>query len=205
MIDLILKNSTNTSTLFLLQPITRMEREFLNEYQLINSYLKDVSREDLEDDLLFVLFKPNDFDYFELLIHTQSTENEDFVEDYDHGDGYVVLVYKIPEWMKNDFEKFKKGKYSEFSDKTKGFFKKVKKIPGRLHTTTSIQWDVFNKSEKLRKDLEEFIGEPLDKNAELFSIPNMEKETLDIEKIKRERNEQIEPAARSTKETPRAE
>lgn len=201
MIEYVVKN-TNASTLFLLTPISGQEVELLREYQLIDSYLKDVDREDLNGNYLFVLFKPEDMEFFELFLYTESTNNENFIEDYDYAGGYIVLVYKIPEWLKDDFEKFKKGQYSKFSAKVKSLFKKVQKSKGNIKTVTTIQWDVFSKNPELRKDLEKFVGESIPDDIELYGIPDMERETLNISKF-RHYVETIEPAASSLEITKR--
>lgn len=200
MIEHIVK-ANNASTLFLLTPVTRQEKELLNEYQLINSYLRDKDREDLVGDLLFVLFKPTDLEYFELFTYTQAHENEDFLEDYDYAGGYVVIVYRIPQWLKEDFEKFKRGEYSKFSDKAKGFFRKMKKAKGRIESTQSIQWDVFNKETTLRKDIEKYVGEPIDPTQELWPVPNMEKETLNILKFRKNEYDSIDPSGKSLQQS----
>lgn len=171
----------NASTLFLIRPIMRKSLSDLDEYNLINSYLKDKNREDLDEDLLFVLFKPKDFDFFSFFTAKEEL-NENFIEDYDYEGGYTVLVYKIPISLKRDFEKFKEGKYSEFSNYTKNLYKKAVQV-GVLSEKSSFQWQVFKKDPELHKELEEYVGEKLDEGIELFPVPNLERETLDIQKI----------------------
>ncbi len=201
MIEQIIKNN-NASTLFMLTPVSGHEKDTLLEYQLINSYLKDVNRDDLGDNLLFVLFKPDDMEFFELFLYTESANNENYVEDYDYAGGYIVLVYKVPDWLKEDFERFKRGEYSKFSMKTKNLFSKTISMRTGLKTVTTIQWDVFSKSEELRKDLEAYVGQPISKDTELYSAPNTDRETLDITKF-RNYVETLEPAANSLEVTQR--
>lgn len=201
MIEHVVK-STNASTLFLLTPVSGHDVDLLREYQLLDSYLKDIDREDLDGNLLFVLFRPQDREFFELFLYTESAENENFVEEYDYAGGYIVLVYKIPEWLTDDFVRFKDGKYSKFSAKTKAMFKKTKKIG--IKSLTTIQWDVFSKNKDLKQDLERFIGESIPDDMELYGIPDMQKETLNIQKF-RHYVETTEPAATSIDATKREE
>src|SRR5687768_5394776 len=115
----------NCSTLFMLKPTIGINWKILeDEFGMINSYLKDKTREDLEGNLLFVLFKPVDFDYFELFLEEQQERAENFIEDYDYAGGYVVMVYRIPEILKEDFELFKKGKYSKLSKLLKNCYER---------------------------------------------------------------------------------
>jgi hypothetical protein len=180
----------NCSTLFFVKPVVGVDWGILKEeFGLINSYLKDKAREDLEGNLLFALFKPIDFDYFELFLEQQSNL-EHFLEDYDYKNGYVVIAYKIPEEYKEDFELFKHGKYSKFSDLLKNCYQK--EVVAFLKPIPTFQWDVFNKSKKLRKELEEFLETTFEKGMELWSKPDEQKELLNIQQfIKPERDETI--------------
>jgi len=172
----------NCSTLFILKPVIGVNWGILGEeFGLINSYLRDRAREDLTGELLFVLFKPIDFDYFEMFLEEQS-ESEHFLEDYDYAGGYVVMVYKIPEWLKPDFELFKQGKYSKFSNLLKNCYDK--EVKAFLKPIPTFQWEVFNKSKSLREELEEYIGSAIDKNSEIWELPDQEKkEVLDIQQF----------------------
>lgn len=179
----------NASSLFLLRPLAGEERGALEEYNFINTYMRDVNKEEYGDGFLFALFKPVDFDFFELFLHGQQTENENFVEDYDYDGGYVVIVYSVPDRLRADYERFKKGEYSKFSMFTKSLFRKMK-LKNAIQKIPGFEWQVFNKSEVLRKELEQYVGEQIDDDAELYPIPNEQKETLDIDKI-RQKHEQL--------------
>lgn len=179
---------------FILKPIVKETADALKEHNLINSYLRDKYREDLYgEDLLFVLFKPPDFDYFELFLHQQIAENKNYVEDYDYEGGYVVVVYKIPDGLKADFELFKRGKYSRMSDRIKASYGKEIRRTGTVKQMVfkkTFQHMVFTKDPQLQQLLEEYMGIrfadhfPSKVDMELWEAVDMEKETLDIDKIK---------------------
>lgn len=173
----------NCSTLFILKPVVGINFGLLSsEYGMINSYLKDKSREDLEGNYLFVLFRPEDFSYFEMFIEDQVETNPSFMEDYDHPEGYVVMVYKIRDELKDDFELFKQGKYSKLSYLIKDCYQK--EVKAFLKPIPSFQWQVFKKNKELREKLEEFVGAHIEKDMELWALPDVEgKEVLDIEKF----------------------
>lgn len=171
----------NCSTLFMLKPVVGVSNMVLqDEFGMINSYLQDKSREDLNGDYLFVLFKPIDFDYFELFLEEQAERNKDFVEDYDYAGGYVVIVYKIPEILKDDFELFKKGKYSKLSTIVKECYEK--EIKFFLEVIPGFQHEVFSKANRLKEELEEKFGMYFTKDMELWQLPDITgKEVLDIQ------------------------
>lgn len=170
----------NCSTLFLLKPVTGIGIGGMSEYGLINSYLQDVERE-YEDDVLFVLFKPENWDDFQLLIQREAESKSNFIEDYDYEGGYVVMAYGIPKEMKIDFEKFKEGKYSEISED----FKKKHdwKVMYNYETKNSFQYMVFYKDAEYVKQLENMLDVKFAPEQEMWSIP-AEKEILDISEIK---------------------
>lgn len=178
----------NCSALFLLKPTIGINFGILaSEFGMINSYLRDKAREDLEGNLLFVLFKPIDFDNFEWFLEQQTEKAENFIEDYDYAGGYVVMVYRIPDVLKPDFELFKQGKYSKFSKLIKNCYER--EVKAFLKPQQSFQWDVFTKAESLKRELEEFLDTTFEKSAELWTMMDEEKELLDIQQfIKPERN-----------------
>lgn len=173
----------NCSTLFILKPVVGVNWGILkSDFGLINSYLKDKAREDLNGDMLFVLFKPTDFDYFEMFLEEQSEKNLSFVEDYDYTGGYIVIVYKIPEILKPDFELFKKGQYSRFSSLIKECYDK--QVVAFLQPHPTFQWGVFEKAKWLKKELEEFLETQIERGSELWNLPDIEgKEVLTLEKL----------------------
>lgn len=189
----------NSSTLFILKPIVKEPMDVLLEHNLINSYLRDRDREDIEGDYLFVLFKPPDFDFFEIFLHEQH-ENVHFVDEYDYEGGYVVLVYRIPDAMKKDFALFKQGKYSKMSAWFKAYYSKDLIKKGRsisvevdgMKIKKSIQWLVFDKDKQLQLLLEKYMGIRFDEiyqkkeDMELWTGVDEEKETLDIDRIRDE-------------------
>lgn len=177
------KNRWNTSALFILKLVMGETLDKLLTYRIVNSYLRDKDREDLLTNVLFVLFKPDDWPEFETFVEQQE-QTKDFLEEYDYEGGYVVLVYRIPFSLKRDFEKFKEGKYSEFSASTKNLFKKM--IPdGRMgKLQKSLQWEIFEKEPDLREQLEDDLDVVLPDDSEVWSIPSTIKETLNINQIR---------------------
>lgn len=95
-----------------------------------------------------------------------------FIDEYDLEGGYVILVYDFPEEMRGDIEKFKKGKYSQFSNWY------------RSQETSKFQNYVINKDSEWKVLVEDMYGTILAPEDELWQIVNWEKETLDINNIR---------------------
>lgn len=172
----------NCSTIFMIKPIIGVNFGVLkDEFGMINSYLKDKSREDVQGDYLFILFKPIDFDNFESFLETQQEKNLDYIEDYDYTNGYVVILYKIPDVLKDDFELFKQGKYSKLSKLIKSCYDK--EVKAFLKPLPGFQYEVFIKARRLKEELEEYLGSHFEDGMELWMLPDMEKECLDPIKL----------------------
>lgn len=171
----------NCSTLFLLHPLG-LSRSAMEKTGFINCYLEDPEHPYEGLDVVYMLFKPGSrFKYF---VDTEKTRTPLFIDEYDLEDGYVVLVYEFPKELKEDFERFKKGAYSSFS---KQFKETVPKYTRNGYKEYSFQYMVINKLPEWKYYLEgeEGLNMSLDDGVELWMAPNMEKEKLTSENIKR--------------------
>lgn len=176
-------NRTNTS-LFLL-PGIGLNISDIKEYGFVNAYISDKNREHYPN-CVYVLFKPNDPTIFTLyFISTEYKRTHLLIDDYDYARGYIVLVYQFPEEYEQEYRSFLKGKYSQFRRKYKDLF------PQEIHsedevgpfTQPSFFHHVFNKTRMLEEYWVKRIGEKPDKEGEYWSIPDLDDETLDINKL----------------------
>jgi hypothetical protein len=175
----------NCSTLFLLQPLG-LNKQQLDGYGFVNAFLEDGGNENVyEGTVLFLLFKPRSLEKFKYFVDTEKVRTPGFVDEYDYEGGYVVLVYELPLEYHADYELFKQGKYSQFSDKLKKAYPKERSFGGSGPLPT-IQWMIVNKYPEWKQIVETslLIEPPLDAAAELWQAPNMEKERLIIENLK---------------------
>lgn len=175
------------SSIFLL-PTLKIPRDKLNSYGIVNAYIADADRENYKDDYLYVLFNPPNKDMFNEFVDSEY-ENEDrqIVEDYDYPDNFSVLVYKLnPKWKK-DYELIREGKYSKTCKEFQGMFQKVIKvvIDGLHRDEISLQYRVFKRSTDLIDYWEEKTGVKFDEGQEVWRGFFVEKETLNIENIKK--------------------
>jgi len=91
-------------------------------------------------------------------------------------DGHNFVVFELPANYRNDAEKFRQGKYSEFSEDAKKIIKKgsglkhkVPVVGGKVETDIALL--ALDKDEELKQYLEKKLGVKLSANAELASIP----------------------------------
>jgi len=176
----------NVSTLFLLPPL-KINAEDLNieKHGFLNAYQFIKGEENPDKEELYLLFNPSNIERFNDFLDGEYFRTDSILDDYDV-DGFVVVVYKLDNRYKDDFELIRQGKYSKTSKEFQSLFSKIKKTmkEGRYKDEVSIQWKIFNKSEDLREFWEELIGQPFKAEMEVWSTFEIEKETLDFEKIK---------------------
>ncbi len=169
----------NCSALFLM-PLYRIGIERLKKHGFINTYLDDVFKEDISDGRLYFLFKPPDMYEFGNFLEEENERHAYILEDYD-SPPYVIVVYKLPEEWKDDYQLFYEGKYSRFSKEYKNMFPKIVTQGGI--PAASIQWAVFEKAPALKEEWESEIGIELEESNELWESPRFDREVLNINEI----------------------
>lgn len=198
-----IEDKTTYTTLFLV-PVLGINEGYLKRFNFINGYLNDVNHEVEYENCIYLVFKPSNLTEFELFVKSEKKRMKHyFVEDYDCGYGFVVIVYKIPELFIDDYKLFIEGKYSKFSKDFMRIFPEVKTVvdmDGFERVDHSLYFHVFNKSLALRNYWEEKLDIQFDEDSEVLSVPNMERETFNIHNyIKEEQN-----AGKITNKKPRA-
>lgn len=170
------------STRFLLRGVGLLKPE-LTQYGFINAFLNDVTHEHHYNNSIYLLFRPPDLGAFEWFAEGEKARTHLLIEEYDYPKGFVVLVYKFPAEYMDDYRLFLKGKYSDFSDKYKELFpmeKKGSSKKGIPYTDPTFFAHVFTKSKEMRRFWEEKLGVELEANSDVWSIPDIVKETLNI-------------------------
>lgn len=177
-----------TITSIFIVPTLNIDREKLKNNGFINAYIKDASREVQYENSVYLLFYPKDIDRFKEFLDDEYERTKSIIDDYDHENGFIVLVYKMNPKFKADFNLIKSGKYSKTSMEFQRLFPKIVKLKknGLYKDEISLQYRVFNKTEDLRKYWEEKIGIEFDDSMEVWQGFIEEKETLFIDKLKEE-------------------
>jgi hypothetical protein len=175
-----------TVTSIFIVPTLSIGKERLADNDFINGYIKDNRKEVQYDNSIYLLFKPKSLDKFRLFLDEEYERTKSIVDDYDYEDGYVVVVYKLNERLKDDIELIKQGKYSQTSPKFQEIFPKIVKVTrgNRSYDQISTQYRIFNKTEDLRKYWEEKLDIDFDEDMEVWSGFFEENETMNLEKLK---------------------
>lgn len=174
---------TTCSTLFLIR-FVGMDTRVIRPLGFVNAYMGDKNEDIIHyDKAVYMLFKSSS-SYIEDFLGEQR-ESPLYLQEYYYEGNYIVLVMKIPEKFLPDYELFLQGKYSEFSTELKENFP----LKHSAYKEFNIEQDsffnlIFNKSETLKEFWEDQLDVKLDKNAEVWTAPDLRgKELLDIHKM----------------------
>ena len=167
-------------------PTLKVPKDALRGNGFINAYIKDSRKEDHYKDCIYLLFKPDNLDKFREFLDDEYERTKAIIEDYDYEDGYVVIVYKLNDEYRNDFNLIKDGKYSKTSEDFQKVFPKLIKIfKNGLHKDEiSLQYRIFNKADDLIEFWENKLGIDWKDEYEVWEGWDEEKETLELDKIK---------------------
>lgn len=175
-----------TITSIFMVPTLKIDRKKLATNGFINAYSKDVKQEVEYKDAIYILFKPNDIDIFRSFLVEEYERTDQVIEDYDYPDGYVVVIYKLDNKFKKDFDLVKLGKYSLTSNKFQEIFPKTVTIINNKMSREeiSLQYRIFNKTEDLVTFWEKRLDVRFSNDQEVWYGFDENKEVLNIDKIK---------------------
>jgi hypothetical protein len=172
-------NKSKTYLLPLLAEVIEIDTRFFNH--LKNTFISDTN--DKYKDCIFILhdfsFKNPEFTNYEHKL----TNNPYFVDLIDI-DNLVLYIFKFPEEYMEEYNLFKKGKYSKFGEDAKkviiNFFGHI--YQGNLNAVKFLLAlkQILYKDKKLKERIEEDLRVTLPKDAELTDIASMEDETFNI-------------------------
>ena len=174
-------NLTKTNTSIFMLPTVKLPRGSLGKNGFINAYMKDEISDNNYKDCIYVLFRPKDLDMFKDFLDSEYERTKQIVEDYDYEGGFVVVVYKLSQKWKEDFNLIKQGKYSQTSDGFQKVFPKVIKLMknGLHRDELSLQYRIFNKTNDLIEYWQDKLGITYwDEDMEVWSEFKIENETL---------------------------
>jgi hypothetical protein len=180
----------NITSIFMV-PTLKVPKDALRNNGFINAYIKDARKEHTYENCIYVLFKPENLDKFREFLDDEYERTKAVIEDYDYEDGFVVVVYKLDDKYKKDFNLIKQSKYSKTSEDFQKMFPKLITIKKDLlyKEEISLQYRVFNKTEDLIEFWEDKLGidflQTVGKDFEVWDAFEEEKEILDLNKIKK--------------------
>jgi len=134
-----------------------------------HTFLGDVNREEFKNKILLLIKKRTDPWFVQNL--ESLILKEEYETSYDCNNNYLMLVYNIPEKYKDNYFKFKEGKYSLFDDEYK---RKVLSFHN-LGTHSAIG-KVLYRDITLYKEWEKVLGVPIPRTQEIGNMPNLKEE-----------------------------
>jgi len=174
------------TNLFLVPPLG-IGRERLRLQNLIDAYIKDAGSDLEYTDVVYLLFKPDDMELFQEFVEEERQRTDLLIDEYDYAGGFIVLVYKTHPEDREDIELIFKGQYSKISQRYKKKIPAVVKqvIRGLHKDSISLQYEIIAKSQNVRDWWKKELDIDIPEGSEVWSIPDLEKETLYIDKIRR--------------------
>ena len=171
------------TTLFMVLPL-KIPKEQIEQNGFINAYSFDNEKD--YQDCVYLLFKPKSIDMFRMFLENEYERSGQLIEDYDYSNGYIVLVYKLDDKWKADYELIRESKYSKTSPEFQKIFPwKIKiTVNGLRRDEISLQYRIFQKTNDLVEFWEKKLEIPFQPEYEVWSWFDKESETLDIAKIK---------------------
>lgn len=181
----------NVATIFLIRPLGLCDRreslnpedknaaKIIKRYGFLEAFLADESHITIPARLVYCLFKPQNLQELDEFVEMERQDKAEIVDTYDYPGGFVVVVYKFPEIYNRDYDKILEGKYSLTSNTFKSVF------PIDVSNNLTIYSLVLFKEPQMVRAVEEDLGIKFDDSMEFWHIPDMEKETLTMDKLKK--------------------
>lgn len=175
-----------TITTIFIVPTLKINRDQLKINGYINGYLMDVRKDVQYENAVYLLFQPTDFDRFREFLQKEYDRTDAVLDDYDYEDGFIIVVYKLNDKWKEDFNIIKEGSYSKTSKEFQQEFPKIIKIlkDNLYKDELSLQHRIFDKNHELRQYWEDRLDVNFTDSMEVWDGFNIENEILDLDKIK---------------------
>ncbi len=163
-----------TSTTLFLLPITGNVKTDMLKYGFLNAYIKDELKDEYEN-CVICLFQPKDITDFDMFVEEEKNKIS-FVDDYDYPGGFSLLVYSLGKDYEDDVNRIMAGKYSKTTKRYRQLI--PVKVGKGISKTTSVQHLVFEKSETMKKALEDKYDIEIPEDVELWEMFDKDHETL---------------------------
>lgn len=143
---------------FILPLVTNIDK---NNSNIINTYIHNGN----------IVVKTN------TLINDFPVSQGSTIIDFKESDDYNYFIITIPELFEEDFILFLEGKYSKMSKVAKLAICNFNRTSADI--TDNDYYKILYKTPERKQFLEEFLNVTLPEEAELYSIINIEEETID--------------------------
>ena len=174
---------------FCILPILDIDRDLLQwNTNLINCYIGIKEYPEYSDHIV-LLYKFNDKKDFTSLtkilnnyyldITNKICKIKSFITFTNNNTEYHFYVFNQTDLLLEILPLFKKGKYSQFSQSYKDQIERIHKV-----TPNKKLYHILRKTDKLRKELEQRVGDKIPKELDLWSIPYKKDEILTLKNLK---------------------
>lgn len=136
-----------TSTNLFIRPLFKIPMRILDEFNFQNAYIKDEIKGIDYPHSIYMLFKADRQEEFNDFVERERKKGS-LIDEYDHPDGYTMLVYRYHEKWKDDVALINAGRFSEVSREYKDEI--PDKAGDKSSTTMSIQYHVFLKTDFIK-------------------------------------------------------
>jgi hypothetical protein len=169
----------NTDTGYFVLPLTLIKREKFRK--VIGSFTFDAHRPELQNHVFVLFSKDNlmdqELEYFKTCKCYQ---------DQTDLDEHVLITFCLDKRFHEDHKKFMLGKFSQFSEDAKNaignhFLFKIKTMGGK--TEDSSLFKILYPTKNDRLELEKALGDKLSEDSEIYSIPDIFKETFSLNRL----------------------
>ena len=180
-----MKKLTKTITSIFMVPTLGINRDHLQANDFLNGYSRDDITDEEYKDCCFLLFRPKNLDRFREFLDSEYERTKSLVTDYDHSDGFVVVVYKLDPNFKGDFDLVRQSRYSKTSPEFQALFPKVIHITvdGLRRDEISLQVRIFKKTPDLKKFWEDVFQTDLPEDTECYEGYQEKREVLTKDKL----------------------
>lgn len=143
--------------------VTEFKSNYLPQSQFVNSFIGDVEKPELKDCILLLYRFTGHKDYidFEKKLETKS----EFYKKYEPDHLHTMYVFKVPDVYLDQYDLFKRSKYSKFSGEYK-----QKIINFHNFSTNHPVVKVLNKHEDAFEEWEKKINIKIPRNQEAGSV-----------------------------------
>jgi len=132
---------------------------------VVNCFIGDRNKPELENKIFLLLKFSGEKRFEEYEKYIKMYPN--YGGNYDPDNTHVMYYFEVPEKYKKEYELFKKGKYSIFSDEYKRKIFKFHNIGSK-----SDVGKVLYRTEDKFREWERKVGQKIDRNQEIGSIPD---------------------------------
>lgn len=171
---------TKNKSAFFLTPLTLIPKQYFEK--ALNHYCLNAHKPELTNHV-FVLFdrdiiEEHELRRFEIFSIYRGTEEFD---------NYILVTFSLLPQFENDYKAFINGKYSKYSDKGKSALKNylpmLVRDPNTKKEHISNYFKIMYPTNDDRRELGIALCVNLDDDAEIYSSPNLEEETFNINKL----------------------